>query len=94
MSAPINLRTLALAATNAMLNRDTVSWSHHASEARPEYWPLPIKREPAGPDGLVTQKYRPIALLEYVEDRLAAKDAAERQRSRTIAQGGEEGGAA
>ncbi len=61
-----------------MLIQEPVSILHPAGWERDGY-PLPIKRMPAAENGTVTQEYRPLAILEYVQDVLSG-DLAKRKR--------------
>ncbi len=58
-------------ATTAMLMRMQVTCTHPAGWKRPENWPLPSARQPANADGSDTQPYRPMAILEWCEYKLA-----------------------
>jgi hypothetical protein len=50
---------------------------------RPDGFPLPIKRnKEANDEGVVIQMYRPLAILEYVNDVLSGKIAGDQQRKR------------
>lgn len=62
------LRHLAESAVIAILHRTTVSVTRDASCER-EGFPLPIKRNKIpNADGTITQEYRPLAILEYVDE--------------------------
>lgn len=62
------LRHLAESAVRAILHRTTVSVTRDANCER-EGFPLPIKRNKIpNADGTITQEYRPLAILEYVDE--------------------------
>ena len=61
--------SLAHAALEALLTQALVTLTHEPMWERKGF-PLPTKRMPANPDGTVTQTYRPLALLEYVDENL------------------------
>ena len=62
---------LAFQATDCLLNKHPVTVTHSAGWQRPANWPLPIKREAPSADGSVTQNYRPIAVLEWINEVVA-----------------------
>lgn len=91
------LRLLATAAVAAIFQRTTVSVTR-AADCDREGFPLPIKRNKApNVDGTITQEYRPMAILEYVEEacsgELASRLAKERaaQKAQTNADAKEAG---
>lgn len=59
------------AAGDAMLYRMNVTVHHPAGWKRPDNWPLPAVKEHPGPDGVTVQTYRPLAVLEWCEYKLA-----------------------
>lgn len=62
------LRHLAESAVIAILHRTAVSVTRDANCER-EGFPLPIKRNKIpNADGTITQEYRPLAILEYVDE--------------------------
>lgn len=62
------LRHLAESAVIAILHRTSVSVTRDANCER-EGFPLPIKRNKIpNADGTITQEYRPLAILEYVDE--------------------------
>ena len=69
---PDQLTDLARGATEALLAQKPFTVVREAGAAR-EGFPLPIKRMPAQPDGSVVQDYRPLAVLEYVQDYLSGE---------------------
>lgn len=71
MSLP-DLQTLAFLAVSAMFERKPLAV--HGLQERPRNWPLPINK--ARP-----HEFRPMAVLEYVEERLHATDVAARMAS-------------
>lgn len=82
------LRHLAASAVLAIFRRTTVSVTRAENCAR-EGFPLPVKRNKIpNADGTITQEYRPLAILEYVDEacsgelasRLAKERAAEKKR--------------
>lgn len=81
----IRLEALTELAAKALLEQTTVSVRHFKGWSR-EGFPLPIKRMKEAEDGSVTQEYRPLAILEYVNDVLsgviAAKQAKENAAKR------------
>lgn len=79
------LRSLANRATEALLKQQLVEITHPADWERNGY-PLPWKRNPKSADGSVTQEYRPLALLEYVDECLRDAAARESKRARQAAE--------
>lgn len=82
------LRWLAEAAVLGIFQRTTVSVTR-AADCDREGFPLPIKRNKIpNADGTITQEYRPLAILEYVDEacggelasRLAKERAAGKKR--------------
>ena len=73
--------TLARQATEALLEQKMLTVRHEAGWKR-EGFPLPVKRMPASHDGSVVQDYRPMAILEYVQELLSGELAARRARDR------------
>lgn len=87
------LRWLAESAVLGILHRTTVSVTR-AADCDREGFPLPIKRNKVpNADGTITQEYRPMAILEYVEEacsgelasRLAKERAAEARKTGIVA---------
>lgn len=68
MSGALNPKLLGQMALDCILSRDPVTITHPPGWERSPGFPLPIKRMPPSGDGSVTQTYRPIAILEYVDD--------------------------
>jgi len=66
-----NLHALAQQALQHLLAGTPMTITH----VRPVGFPLPVKRMPDNPDGTVMQSYRPIAVLEYVDDKIKAPPA-------------------
>lgn len=58
-------------AGSAMLMRMNVTVHHPAGWKRPEQWPLPTLKQKPGEDGVTIQEYRPMAVLEWCEYKLA-----------------------
>jgi hypothetical protein len=86
------LSVLARRATEALLLQQPVSVFHDVGWER-DGFPLPIKREQPLPDGSVMQLYRPMAVLEYVQEALSGEIAAKRMRDRKAAEKSQEEGA-
>ncbi len=63
------LGLLAFNATAQLLARAPVTVTHPPGWER-DGFPLPIKRMAPAGDGSVTQNYRPLVILEYVEEQL------------------------
>jgi len=76
-----DVQTLAHQATEALLAQKPLTVHHPAGWERNGF-PLPIKRAPAAADGSVTQDYRPLAILEYVQEVLSGEITARRVRER------------
>lgn len=72
-----NYTALVNQAAAALLARTTVTVTHPPGWVR-DGFPLPIKRQKADVFGSVTQDYRPLAILEYVNDKLNGDAAGER----------------
>ena len=62
--------TLVSVAAEALLTQQPVRLLLPAGWERPNNFPLPIKREPAG----TTQSYRPLAMLEWVDAELRGEN--------------------
>lgn len=68
-------------ALGCLLEQKPVTITRHKDEPR-NGMPLPIKRmEPDG-DGNVTQQYRPLAILEYINDVLSGELASRQAKQR------------
>lgn len=65
------IEELAQKAVNCMLAQVPITVMHPAGWQR-DGFPLPIKRVDPSPDGSTTQCYRPIAVLEWVDEKMAA----------------------
>lgn len=65
---------LAHRAVECLLEQAPVEVTHAANWERGGF-PLPMKKMPVSPDGTQTQHYRPLAILEYVHEKLSAKAA-------------------
>lgn len=61
------LMDLAYTAVQNMLEPKPVTITHAAGWERHGF-PLPIERKASAADGTVTQDYRPIAILSFVDD--------------------------
>ena len=77
----IDVYSLARKATEAMLEQKALTVRHEPGWGR-DGFPLPIKRMPPLTDGSVVQDYRPMAILEYVQEVLSGELAARRARDR------------
>ena len=85
------LRHLAESAVIAILHRTTVSVTRDANCER-EGFPLPIKRNKIpNADGTITQEYRPLAILEYVDEACSGELASRLAKERS-AQAAKEAG--
>lgn len=78
-----NLTTTALAmqAAHYLLKQQPMPVTHAEGWKR-EGFPLPIKRMIPDADGTITQEYRPMAILEYVQEVLSGEIAARQARDR------------
>lgn len=65
----LELTSLAQTALDALLTQSLVTLIHAADWER-DGFPLPHKRMKPDVDGTITQDYRPLALLEYVDEYL------------------------
>ena len=64
----MDVYSLARKATEAMLEQKALTVRHEPGWER-EGFPLPIKRNKIpNADGTITQEYRPLAILEYVDE--------------------------
>jgi len=85
------LRHLAESAVIAILHRTTVSVTRDANCER-EGFPLPIKRNKIpNADGTITQEYRPLAIVEYVDEACSGELASRLAKERS-AQAAKEAG--
>lgn len=76
-----HLHELALNAVEALIEQKALTVRHWPGWIR-DGFPLPIKRMPPLADGSVVQEYRPLAVLEYVQDVLSGELAGRRARDR------------
>lgn len=67
-----SLEVLTNLAAQCILNQEPVVITNPPGWERNGF-PLPIKRNKAAADGSVTQEYRPMAILEYVNDVLSGE---------------------
>ncbi len=74
-------KELALMACKALLRQQPVRMVLPEDWTRPDSFPLPIKADKDSP----VREYRPLAILEWVNDLMAAKATAERLRARSEA---------
>jgi len=65
---------LAHRATDCLLTQTLVEVTHPVDWKRDSF-PLPMKKMPISPDGTQTQNYRPLAILEYIHEKLSTKAA-------------------
>ena len=72
---------LASRAVHYLLTQQPMPVVHEAGWQR-EGFPLPIKRQEPDADGTTTQDYRPLAILEYVQEVLSGEMAAKLARDR------------
>jgi len=63
-------------ATECLLMQMSIGVVHPAGWKR-EGFPLPIKKMQPGDDGTTRQDYRPLAVLEYVQEVLSGETAAQ-----------------
>ncbi len=85
------LRHLAESAVIAILHRTSVSVTRDANCER-EGFPLPIKRNKIpNADGTITQEYRPLAILEYIDEACSGELASRLAKERS-AQAAKEAG--
>ena len=85
------LRHFAESAVIAILHRTSVSVTRDANCER-EGFPLPIKRNKIpNADGTITQEYRPLAILEYVDEACSGELASRLAKERS-AQAAKEAG--
>ena len=75
--APVadGLPGLARAAVDALLAQQPLTLRHEPGWVRPRGWPLPLLRRAPVADGSITQQYRPLAVLEYVDEQLRPRRA-------------------
>jgi len=72
VKVPPALEYLARQALQHLLDQRPMTIAHAANWQREPGFPLPIKRGTPDADGITHQSYRPLAILEYVHDSLAA----------------------
>ena len=75
------IKELAHYATSCLLLQESVSVVHAADWKR-DGFPLPIKRMEPSENGTTTQEYRPMAILEYVQEVLSGDMAKRRALDR------------
>ena len=73
----MSIENYAHLAAQCMVERKPVTLTHAPGWQRPTNWPLPMVKGTPAADGSLTQNYRPLAILEYVDYALgeAAKEA-------------------
>lgn len=71
------LTAVGTRATACLLAQMPVTITRHVTVERKGF-PLPMRRMPPDTDGNVTQDYRPLAVLEWVNDTLVAAAKADR----------------
>lgn len=75
------LHNLARRAAEALLSQKPLAVAHEPGWLR-DGFPLPIKRnKTTNESGTIVQDYRPLAILEYVDDVLSGGLGARRQRA-------------
>ena len=79
MTDPAILAYLATTAVQHLLAQTSMEVSHAPGWQRPPNWPLPVKRGTPDAGGQTRQAYRPLAILEYVNDTLARRPEGEPQ---------------
>jgi hypothetical protein len=77
----MNIQELATLATQQLLIQSSVVVVHSEGWERNGF-PLPIKRVAPDSNGTTTQEYRPMAILEYVQEVLSGEVAKRRIRDR------------
>ena len=80
-AATKEISELAKIATFHLLRQQPMEITHPADWQR-DGFPLPIKRNQPGHDGTTKQEYRPMAVLEYVQEVLSGENAAKLARDR------------
>ena len=83
--ATLEQQELAKLAFEALLNQVPVPITHEAGYAR-NGWPLPIKRMAPSEDGTTTQQYRPMAILEFIQETLSGEAARHKVNDRRAEQ--------
>lgn len=78
---------LARTATECLVSQKPVQMSHPPGWERNGF-PLPIKRQQPDQDGFVRQEYRPLAVLEYVNEVLSGEIASKKSRLRARQENG------
>lgn len=81
------MKELAQQALDCLLEQRPVVITHPAGWKRDNGFPLPIKKEKPSEDGTTTQTYRPVAIFEWIHERLSLEAAAQRAKDRA-AEGG------
>ena len=76
-----DLQDLGSKALACMLDQKPVTITRHTSEPRNGF-PLPIKKVDRATDGYITQQYRPLAILEYINDALSGELASRQAKRR------------
>lgn len=84
------LHELAHLAVAHLLDQTPVVITRHKDAPR-NGMPLPIKKVAPNQDGYVTQEYRPLAILEYVNDILSGDLARRQAKERKAALAQEQG---
>lgn len=77
----VDINDLAHEALCALLEQRPVTITRHKSAPR-DGLPLPIKKAEADANNFVTQQYRPLAILEYVNDVLSQELASRQVKQR------------
>jgi hypothetical protein len=79
----LSIKELANRATHALLAQELLEVQHEPNWER-EGFPLPVKRMPLATDGSLTQMYRPMVILEYVQEYLSGEIKARQMRDKAI----------
>jgi len=75
------LRELAYRAVTGMFEHKPVTITRHKDEPRNGF-PLPLKKREPDEHGHITQDYRPMAILEYINDVLSGELASRQAKAR------------
>ena len=79
----LSIKELANRATHALLAQELLEVTHEPDWER-EGFPLPVKRMSLATDGSLTQMYRPMVALEYVQEYLSGEIKARQMRDKAI----------
>ena len=90
---PLDPTSLAETALVCMLLQKPMTLILEPNDQR-DGLPLPMKHMPLNEDGTTTQSYRPLDILEYVQEVLSGEMARRRMRDKRVELGLPEGGMA